>query len=228
MNIHKTAVLDKSVYLGKNVEIGAFSQILGNVQIGDNVKIKSNCVIGAEADQPRVDRLGDQNGSIVIQDGCVIKDSVIISKPTLTEVTKIGSNSYLMSGAYIAHDSVLGKNVIISHGARLSGYTTVDDFSNIGANATTHQKTKLHMGMRQECRSLHWLRSACGKPPAEFGHAFLAPRSRASGRRNREDRLERGIRADDAALVQALLLDVRPDRLRHLSRNQSSSKHCNC
>ena len=93
MNIHKTAVLDKSVYLGKNVEIGAFSQILGNVQIGDNVKIKSNCVIGAEADQPRVDRLGGQNGSIVIQDGCVIKDSVIISKPTLTEVTKIGSNS---------------------------------------------------------------------------------------------------------------------------------------
>ena len=145
MNIHKTAILDKSVSLGKNVEIGAFSQILGNVKIGDNVKIKSNCVIGAEADQPRVDRLGDQNGSIVIQDGCVIKDSVIISKPTLTELTKIGSNSYLMSGAYIAHDSVLGKNVIISHGARLSGYTTVDDFSNIGANATTHQKTTIGM-----------------------------------------------------------------------------------
>ena len=42
-----------------------------------------------------------------------------------------------MSGAYIAHDSVLGKNVIISHGARLLRYTTVDDFSNTGANATT-------------------------------------------------------------------------------------------
>ena len=96
MNIHKTAILEKSVSVGKYDEIGPFSQILGNVKIGDNVKIKSNCVIGAEADQPRVDRLGDQNGSIVIQDGCVIKDSVIISKPTLTEVTKIGSNSYLM------------------------------------------------------------------------------------------------------------------------------------
>ena len=47
MNIHKTAILDKSVSLGKNVEIGAFSQILGNVKIGDDVKIKSNCVIGA-------------------------------------------------------------------------------------------------------------------------------------------------------------------------------------
>ena len=145
MNIHKTAILDESVSLGKNVEIGAFSQILGNVKIGDNVIIKSNCIIGAEADQPRVDRLGDKNGSIVIEDGCIIKDSVIISKPTLAEVTKIGSNSYLMSGAYIAHDSILGKNVIVSHGARLSGYTTVDNFSNIGANATTHQKTTIGM-----------------------------------------------------------------------------------
>ncbi len=145
MNIHKTAILDESVSLGKNVEIGAFSQILGNVKIGDNVIIKSNCIIGAEADQPRVDRLGDKSGSIVIEDGCIIKDSVIISKPTLTEVTKIGSNSYLMSGAYIAHDCILGKNVIVSHGARLSGYTTVNNFSNIGANATTHQKTTIGM-----------------------------------------------------------------------------------
>ena len=115
MNIHKTAILEKSVSVGKNVEIGPFSQILGNVQIGDNVKIKSNCVIGAEADQPRAERLGDQSGNIIIENDCVIKDSVIISKPTLTEITKIGSHSYLMSGAYIAHDSVLGKNVIISH-----------------------------------------------------------------------------------------------------------------
>ena len=145
MNIHKTAILEKSVSVGKNVEIGAFSQILGNVQIGDNVKIKSNCVIGAEADQPRAERLGDQSGIIIIENDCVIKDSVIISKPTLTGITKIGSHSYLMSGAYIAHDSVLGKNVIISHGARLSGYTTVNDFSNIGANATTHQKTTIGM-----------------------------------------------------------------------------------
>ena len=145
MNIHKTAILDESVSLGKNVEIGAFSQILGNVKIGDNVIIKSNCIIGAEADQPRGDRLGDKSGSIVIEDGCIIKDSVIISKPTLTEVTKVGSNSYLMGGAYIAHDCILGKNVIVSHGARLSGYTTVNNFSNIGANATTHQKTTIGM-----------------------------------------------------------------------------------
>ena len=51
---------------------------------------------------------------------------------------------------------------------------------------------------------------------AEFGRAFLTPRSRASGRSHREDRLQRGIRADDAALVQALrsrtLPNVRPKK----------------
>ncbi len=145
MNIHKTAIIDKTVKIGKNVEIGPFTQILGNVEVGNNVQIKSNCIIGAEADQPRVERLGDKSGTILIEDSCVIKDSVIISKPTLTAITKIGSGSYLMSNAYIAHDSVLGKNVTIAHGARLSGYTTVSDFSNIGANATTHQKTNIGM-----------------------------------------------------------------------------------
>jgi len=34
--------------------------------------------------------------------------------------------------------------------------------------------------------------------------------------RNREDRLERRIRLDDPAVVQAVLLDVHPDLLRHL------------
>ena len=75
----------------------------------------------------------------------MIKDSVIISKPTLTANTKIGSGSYLMSNAYIAHDSVLGNNVTHCSWGEIVGYTTVSDFSNIGANATTHQKTNIGM-----------------------------------------------------------------------------------
>ena len=43
-----------------------------------------------------------------------------------------------------------------------------------------------------------------------LGLPFLIPPFRASGRGHREDRLERGIRLDDAALVQALRSRIRP------------------
>ena len=38
MEIHKTALIDKSVILGKNIVIGPFTQIMGQVKISDNVK----------------------------------------------------------------------------------------------------------------------------------------------------------------------------------------------
>jgi|TARA_B100000902_G_scaffold274249_1_gene260124 UDP-N-acetylglucosamine acyltransferase len=143
MEIHKTALIDKSVILGKNIVIGPFTQIMGQVEISDNVKIASNCVVGAEADQPRLERRGSGEGKIIIGEGTTIKDGVIISKPTLTDHTTIGNDCYLMSSAYIAHDCTLDNKVVISHGARLSGYTNIGRYSNIGAGAVTHQKTSI-------------------------------------------------------------------------------------
>ena len=143
MEIHKTALIDKSVILGKNIVIGPFTQIVGQVEISDNVKIASNCVVGAEADQPRLERRGSGKGKIIIGESTTIKDGVIISKPTLTDYTAIGSECYLMSSAYIAHDCTLDSKVVISHGARLSGYTKIGKYSNIGAGSVTHQKTSI-------------------------------------------------------------------------------------
>ena len=141
VTVHETSIIGDEVSLGKNVTIGAYNVITGNVQIGDDVVIHNNCVIGAKPDQPKEERLGDGAGQIVINRGSVIKDFVTISLPTLTEKTEIGELCYLMSNAYIAHDCTLGPNVVISHGARLSGYTKVGKYSNIGAGAVTHQKT---------------------------------------------------------------------------------------
>ena len=47
-------------------------------------------------------------------------------------------------------------------------------------------------------------------PRLILGRPFLTPPFCASGRGHREDRLERGIRLDDAALVQALRSRIRP------------------
>src|SRR5215211_733971 len=89
-----------------------------NAKIGDGVEI------------------GDDN---IIREYCTIH----CGSPD-GSATKIGDKNFLMSGAHIGHNCLIGNNVVIANNCLLGGYVRVDDGAFLGGGSTFHQF--MHIG----------------------------------------------------------------------------------
>ena len=57
--------------------------------------------------------------------------------------TEIGDNSYLMVYVHIAHDCVIGKNVILANSIHLGGHVEIADWTIVGGGVLIHQFVKI-------------------------------------------------------------------------------------
>ncbi|MBN1906055.1 MAG: acyl-ACP--UDP-N-acetylglucosamine O-acyltransferase [Deltaproteobacteria bacterium] len=158
--IHSTAVIDsgaiigegceigpytiigKRVKIGKDTKIGAHTVIEGNTEIGENNNISHLVTIGTP---PQDIGYKGEDTRVVIGDNNTIREYATIHRATTKQdwVTKIGNNNYLMSYTHIAHDCVVGNNIIMVNGATLGGHTTVGDRATLSAFTASHQFVRI-------------------------------------------------------------------------------------
>ena len=154
--IHPTAIVDPNAKLGANVEIGPFSIIGPHATVGDKTVVQSHVVIEAEVAIGRGNFIG--HGAII----CVLPQDVSFSPERKTKVeigddniireyctihrgspegsaTTIGNKNFLMSGAHIGHNCVIGNNVIIANNCLLGGHVSVGDGAFLGGACVFHQ-----------------------------------------------------------------------------------------
>ena len=157
--IHPSAIVDKKSDIGKNVEIGPFSIIEENVKIGDNTKIGPNALIrsytsigagcsifnGAVIGEIPMDlKFDGEKSKLVIGDRTIIREFSTIHRGTKDRgITKIGSDCLIMSYGHVAHDVVIGDNVIVSISVNIAGHVEVDDYAIIGGCTPVHQFCKI-------------------------------------------------------------------------------------
>ena len=159
-NIHPTAILEGDIELGEGVEIGAYTILKGNIKIGDGTKIGSRvsiyhnveigknceihdgCVIG-DAPQHLKDR--GESGKVVIGDNTVLREFVTVNRGTGFDrrETRIGNNVFLMAYVHIAHDCVVGDNVIMANAATLGGHVVVENNVFMGGLSAVQQKCRV-------------------------------------------------------------------------------------
>ncbi|MDE5773063.1 MAG: acyl-ACP--UDP-N-acetylglucosamine O-acyltransferase [Muribaculaceae bacterium] len=148
-------VVDPSAGIGNNVDIGPFSCIYGDVKIGDNVKIYNNVTIfpGARigdnvtifpgavvAGVPQDLKFRGEDTTAVIGNGTTLRECVTVNRGTASKgLTQVGDNCLIMAYTHIAHDCLIGNNVIISNATQLAGEVQVDDFAVIGGGSLVHQ-----------------------------------------------------------------------------------------
>jgi len=58
-------------------------------------------------------------------------------------VTTVGSNSLFMAGSHVAHDCIVGDNVIMANAATLGGHVHMGDFVFMGGLAAAHQYSRI-------------------------------------------------------------------------------------
>jgi len=155
--ISNLANVSPKAKVGNNVKIDAFATVYEGVEIGDNTWIGPNAVIfpdtiighdckifpGACIGPVSQDlKYRGEPANTVVGNNTVIREYVTIHKGTADRMTtKVGDNCLLMAYVHIAHDCIIGNNVIMASYAGLSGHITIEDYAILEGNVGAQQFT---------------------------------------------------------------------------------------
>lgn len=160
VDIHPTAVIDPKAELGADVSIGPYCIVGPDVKLGDGVKLHPHVVvdgrttIGEKTEifpfasigtRPQDLKFHGEESELIIGANNRIREQVTMNPGTEGGgmVTKVGDNGLFMVGAHVAHDCIIGNNVIMANNATLAGHVIVEDFVIIGGLAAVHQFVRI-------------------------------------------------------------------------------------
>lgn len=153
--ISPLAYIHPEAQIGDNNIIGPFCCIDKDVVIGDNnilmnsVTIHNGARIGNENEifpgasistKPQDLKYRGESTTCEIGNKNSIRENVTISRGTASKgTTKVGSNNLLMETVHVAHDCILGDNLIIGNSTKFAGEVVVDSNAVISGAVLCHQ-----------------------------------------------------------------------------------------
>ena len=126
------------VVIGEGTSLGPSTRIEGPTTIGRANRFYGQASIGTD---PQDLKYAGERTELVIGDGNVFREFVSINRGTQGGGgrTVLGNDNFLMVYAHIAHDCIVGSNVIFANGGTLAGHVEVGDHALIGAFTAIHQ-----------------------------------------------------------------------------------------
>lgn len=159
MSVHPTALIAPGAKLHPTVKVGPFTIIGANVEIGENTSIGANCHIDGHT---TIGRNNVIHPSVII--GAPPQDLKFKGVKTFVKIgndnhfrefstvhlaeaegnaTIIGNGNLFMAYVHIAHDCIVGSNIIMSNCATLAGHVEVGDRAVLGGFTGIHQFCKI-------------------------------------------------------------------------------------
>jgi UDP-N-acetylglucosamine acyltransferase len=106
-------------------------------RIGKNCKIFPGAVIAAI---PQDLKFRGEETLVKIGDNSTIREFATINRGTKANYeTVVGNNCLIMAYSHVAHDCVLGDNVILANCATLGGHIEIDNWAIVGGLSAVHQ-----------------------------------------------------------------------------------------
>ena len=154
--IHPTALIDPKAELADDVEVGAFTIVDAKVRIDAGTRIGPHAVITGRTsigknnhifqftsigEQPQDKKYAGEDTELIIGDNNTIRELCTFNRGSAQGggVTRIGSNNWIMACVHIAHDCILGDNIIMANNASVAGHVTVGDHAILSGYALIHQ-----------------------------------------------------------------------------------------
>ncbi|MDD2404189.1 MAG: acyl-ACP--UDP-N-acetylglucosamine O-acyltransferase [Victivallaceae bacterium] len=153
--IHPSAVVESGAQLADDVVVGPMSYVGPDVVIGSGTKLMAQCHISGDT------TIGENNvfypfcsvgtpaedvaycgGKCMVKIGNngIFREGITINAGTNDgTATVLGNHVFLMANAHVAHNCILGNNVIIVCGSMLAGYVEVQDRAFISGLCGIHQ-----------------------------------------------------------------------------------------
>lgn len=158
-SIHPTALVDPEARLGDDVQIGPYAIIEGNTVIGDGcrigpqVLIASNTTLGKGVSvhkgavlgtAPQDLKFGGEQTTLEVGDNTVVREYATLNRGTTYHwKTRVGKNCMLMAYSHIAHDCIIGDNVILANSVNLAGHIEIGDYAIVGGVVPVHQFVRI-------------------------------------------------------------------------------------
>ena len=158
--IHPTAIVADGANLADGVEIGPYCVIGANVELGEGCRLHSHVVIDGHTRlgkgneihpfavlgmPPQHTQYKGEDSTLEIGDNNVVRENVTMHPGTaIGEMrTVVGDSNMFFAASHVAHDCVVGDNVIITNDSMLGGHVRVDDFAYIGGNSAIKQHIRI-------------------------------------------------------------------------------------
>jgi UDP-N-acetylglucosamine acyltransferase len=160
VDVHPTAAVSPGARLGANVKIGPYCVVGENVALDDNVELISHVVVAGHTQigagtrifpfasighQPQDLKYKGEPSTLTIGQNCTIRENVTINPGTAggNMTTRIGNNCLFMASAHVAHDCVVGNNVVLANYVGLAGHSVIGDFVAFGGICAVHQFVRI-------------------------------------------------------------------------------------
>lgn len=161
--IHPTALVDSKAELGEDVEVGPYCTIGPHVRIGAGTRLISHVVIDGYTTLGKrntvypfaaLGLLAQHKRSHAPDATLTIGDDNTFREHTTAHVgsdvdqkfTQIGHRNLFLVASHIAHDCVLGDDIVMSNNATLAGHVHVGNHVTIGGLSAVLQFTRIGEG----------------------------------------------------------------------------------
>lgn len=139
--IGEYCVIEQDVVLGTRCVLEPYVYVKRWTKLGDRNEISAGTALGTD---PLDKAFTGERSYLVIGDGNKIREHYTISRGTKPEsVTRIGNDNYIMTSGHVAHNCVLGDNIVIASCALVAGYVEVEDQAFISGGVVIHQFSRI-------------------------------------------------------------------------------------
>ncbi|WP_028582281.1 acyl-ACP--UDP-N-acetylglucosamine O-acyltransferase [Desulfogranum japonicum] len=156
MSIHTTAIVDPRAQIDSSVILEPYVTIDGPVSIGANTRVCAHAVVSGKTTIGSGNVIGSftsvgappqdlhykgEETELIIGDDNQIREYASIHRGTNKGggKTVIGDRNMIMAYSHIAHDCIIGNNVIMANVATLAGHVEIGNHANLGGLVAVHQ-----------------------------------------------------------------------------------------
>jgi UDP-N-acetylglucosamine acyltransferase len=177
--------------LGERVRLVSHVVIEGVTEVGADTVVHPFAVLGG-APQHLAHR--GEATSLIIGARNIIREHVTMHTGTVMGggVTRVGSDSLYMVATHIAHDCVVGDNVVMANNATLAGHVHLGDYVFMGGLSAIHQHSRIGRfafigGLTPVTRDVIPFGSVLGNPAGLGGLNLVALKRRGFARETIND-----------------------------------------
>ena len=136
------SIIGPGVEIGPRTVVGPHAVINGPTRIGADNRIFQFASIG---DAPQDKKYNGEPTRLEIGDRNVFRESCTVNRGTAQDkgVTCIGHDNLFMAYSHVAHDCVVGDNVVFANCAALGGHVEIGDWVILGGLTAVHQHVKI-------------------------------------------------------------------------------------
>ena len=163
MAVHPSAVIEKGAQIDPSATVGPLCVVGPQVVLGAGVVLKSHVVVTGQTtvgegtvifpfavigEIPQDLKFKGEASRLDIGKRNRIREHVTMNCGTEGGggITRVGDDNLFMAGCHIAHDAIVGNNVVVVNNAAVAGHCVIEDEVIIGGLSGIHQWVRIGRG----------------------------------------------------------------------------------